>query len=82
MQEILRDVGLIPRSGRSPGGEHGNPLQYSGLEKSTGRGAWQAIVPGVTKNQTRICIFLLGKMPFYVCLFIFVCYFLPISPLA
>ena len=36
------DPGLIPGLGRSPGGRHGNPLQYSCLENSTDRGAWQA----------------------------------------
>ena len=40
----IRDVGSIPRSGRSPGGEHGNPLQYSCLENPMDRGAWLAIV--------------------------------------
>ena len=34
------DVGLIPRLGRSPGGGHGNPFQYSGLENPMDRGAW------------------------------------------
>ena len=34
------DMGLIPGSGRSLGGGNGNPLQYSGLENSTNRGAW------------------------------------------
>ena len=34
------DVGLIPESGRSPGGGHGNPLQYSCLENAMDRGAW------------------------------------------
>jgi len=37
-----RDVGWIPGSGRSPGGGHGNPLQYSCLENPMDRGAWQA----------------------------------------
>ena len=37
-----RDTGLIPGSGRSPGGGHGNPLQYSCLENPMDRGAWQA----------------------------------------
>ena len=36
----LRDVGLIPGSGRSPGEGHGNPLQYSCLENPMDRGAW------------------------------------------
>ena len=48
----LRDVGLIPGSGRSPGGGHGNPLQYSCLENPMDRGAWRATVHGVTKNWT------------------------------
>ena len=47
-----RDMGLIPESGRSPGREHGNPLQYSCLENPMDRGAWQATVPGVTKSRT------------------------------
>ena len=38
----LRDTGLIPGSGRSPGGGDRNPLQYSWLENSMDRGAWQA----------------------------------------
>ena len=41
-------------SGRSPGGGNGNPLQYSYLENSMDRGAWQAIVHGVTKSQIRL----------------------------
>ena len=40
----LRDVGSIPGSARSPGGGHGNPLQYSCLEKPMDKGAWQATV--------------------------------------
>ena len=48
----IRDVGLIPGSGRSPGGEHGNPLQYSRLENPLDRGAWRAAVHGVTESQT------------------------------
>ena len=49
-----RDVGLIPGSGRSPGGGHGNPFQYSCLENPMDRGAWRAIVHRVTKSQTRL----------------------------
>ena len=48
----LSDVGLIPGSGRSPGGEHGNPLQYPCLENPTNRGAWWAIIHKVTNSQT------------------------------
>ena len=48
------DLGSVPGSGRSPGGEHGNPLQYSSLENSMDRGAWWATVHGVPKSQTRL----------------------------
>ena len=47
----IRDTGLIPELGRSPGGGHGNPLQYSCLENPMDRGAWQATVEGVTKGS-------------------------------
>ena len=47
------DVSLIPKSGRSPRGGHGNPLQCSCLENPMDRGAWQAIVHGVTNSLTR-----------------------------
>ena len=46
------DVGSIPGLGRFFGEGNGNPLQYSCLENSMDRGAWQAIVHGVTKSQT------------------------------
>ena len=47
----LRDVGSIPESGRSPGGGHGNPLQYSCLENPMDRGAWWAMVHRVSKIE-------------------------------
>ena len=43
------DMGSIPGLGRSPGGGHGNPLQYSCLKNLMDRGAWQAMVHGVTR---------------------------------
>ena len=46
-----KDMGTIPESGRSPGEGNGNLLQYSHLENSTDRGAWQATVHGVTKQS-------------------------------
>ena len=49
-----RELGSIPGSGRSAGGGHGNPLQYSCLENSMDRGAWQAIVHGVAKIPTHL----------------------------
>ena len=48
----VRDADLIPGSGRSPGGGHGNPLQYSCLENPMDRGAWRATVHRVTKSRT------------------------------
>ena len=48
------DPGSIPGSGRSPGEGNDNPLQYSCLENLMNRGAWQATVHGVTKNQTQL----------------------------
>ena len=46
----IRDMGSIPMSERSPGGENGNPLRYSCLENSMDRGVWQATILGVTKS--------------------------------
>ena len=47
----IRDMGLIPGLGRSPGGGHNNPPQYSCLENPMDRGAWRATVHGVTKES-------------------------------
>ena len=52
-------TGSIPVSGRSPGEENGNPLQYSCLEYSMDGGAWWAVVHGVTKSRTRLSYFTL-----------------------
>ena len=46
------DVGSILRLGRYPGEGYSYPLQYSCLENSMDRGAWQATVHGVAKSQT------------------------------
>ena len=46
------DLGLIPESGRCPGGRNGNPLQYSCLGNFMDRGAWSATVHEVTKSWT------------------------------
>ena len=48
------NLGSIPGSGRSPGKGNGNPLQYSCLGNPKDRGAWQAMVHGVTKSQTQL----------------------------
>ena len=60
------DGGLIPRLGRSPGGENGNPLQYSCLGKLMDGGAWQTIVHGVKKSQMLLsmhaCMYIMGNL--------------------
>ena len=53
----VRDIGSIPGSGRSHGGRHGNPLQYSCLENPMDKGAWWARVHGVSKSWTRVSNF-------------------------
>ena len=47
-----RDTGSIPGSGKSTGGGHGNPLQFSSLESPMDRGAWWATVCGIAKSRT------------------------------
>ena len=48
------DLGLIPGSGGSPGEGNGNALQYSCLDNSMDRGAWQATVHAVAKSWTQL----------------------------
>ena len=50
----IRDVDSIPGSRRSPGGGHGNPLQYSCLENVMDRGAWWVTIYRVLKSQARL----------------------------
>ena len=50
----IRDVGLIPGLGRSPGGGHGNALRYSCLEDPMDRGAWWATGHGVAQSGARL----------------------------
>ena len=57
------DQGSIPGSGRSPGGGHVNPLQYSCLENPMDRGALWAIVHGVTKSRTQLSDFTFQGFP-------------------
>ena len=64
------DTGLIPGSGRSPGERNVYPLQYSCLENSMDRGAWQAIVQGLAKSQTWLKDFhLLTHSYIYMCVY-------------
>ena len=74
-----RDVGLIPGSGKSTGGGHGNPLQCSCLENPMNRVAWQATVCRVAKTRTglksltvHVCVVLFLTVIINVC---FVLYF-------
>ena len=66
-----RDVVLISGLGRSPGTENGNQFQYSCLEIFMDRGAWRAIVPGVTKSWMHL------SMPLHAHKYVIVLYFLP-----
>ena len=50
----IRDLGLIPESGRSPEGGHGNSFQYSCLENPMDRGAWRSTVHRVAKSWTQL----------------------------
>ena len=50
----MSDIGSIPGWGRSPGGGHGNPLQFSCLKNLMDRGAWRAKVHRVAKRRTRL----------------------------
>ena len=71
------DSGFIPGSGRSPGEENGNPLQYSCLGNAMDRGAWWATVHGVAKqtgtterlNNSNSCASLRFSLKFLTCLF-------------
>ena len=53
----MGDVGSIPGLRRSSGEGNGYPFQYSGLDNSMDRGAWQATVHGITKSQTQLSDF-------------------------
>ena len=61
-------MGSIPGLRRSPGEGHGNPFQYSCLEKSMDRGAWWTIVHRVTKHRTQ-----LKQLSMHLCIFYLAC---------
>ena len=70
----LRDLGLIPVSGKSLGGRHGNPLLYSCLEYPMHRGAWPDTVRRVTQSRTQLKRFSLptrthAYFTYYLCIF-------------
>ena len=56
------EAGLIPGSGRFPGGGNSNPLQYYCWENPVHRGAWWAIVQGVTQSPTQLNTHKLKKL--------------------
>ena len=66
MQET-QEIWVQSRWGRSPGLENGNPLQYSCLENPMDRGAWRAIVHGVTKSRTELSTCMHAYRSFYFC---------------
>ena len=50
----MQETHVQPESGRSPGGGHGNALQYSRLENHMDRGAWWATAHGVAQSRTQL----------------------------
>ena len=67
----VRNSGSVPGLGRSPGGGHGNPFQYSWLENPVNTGDGQAIVYRVTKTWTRLKQLSMHRyIAEYICLFI------------
>ena len=67
MQVDVRDTGLTPGLGRSPGGGHGNPLQNSCLGNPMDTGTWWATVHRVTKSWTQFKWFSIHMQSFYNC---------------
>ena len=68
-----RDMGSNTGSGRSPGGGHGNPLQYSCLENPMDRGTWWPTVHGVAKKSNTTQLLNNNKMHVCVCVYVCVC---------
>ena len=67
LSEFRIHLGSIPGWKRSPGGGHGNPLQYSCLEHPMDRGDWQTTVHRVTKSQTQ-----LKRLSMHSCIHIYI----------
>ena len=72
------DSGSVTGLGRSPGERNGDPLQYPCLENSMDRGAWRAIVHGVTKSRTQLCDYIFTYVYPYISisLSIYICAYL------
>ena len=60
------DSGSVPGLGRSPGEGTGDPLQYPCLENSMDRGAWQAIVHGITKSRIQLCDYIFTCLSIHI----------------
>ena len=73
------DSGSIPALGRSPGGENGNPLQYSHLENPMDRRAWQATVHGAAKSRTQLKRLGMAWLCLYICLSVYLSVYLYLS---
>ena len=73
----LRDACSIPESGRSSGGGHGNPLQYSGLENPHGQRSWRATVHEVAQSRTRLQRLSTQHSAFPSLFFFFLCLLIP-----
>ena len=67
----VKDTHWVSGSGKSPGGGHGNPFQYSYLDNPVDRGAWWATVHGVAKSQMR-----LKQLSMHACIVIYLYFFL------
>ena len=75
------DAGSIPGSERSPGIGSGNPLQYSCLGNSMGRGAWRTTVHGFAKSWTRLSMRVLVFFHFHVFVYAALSLEKPLPPL-
>ena len=64
----IRDTGLIPGLGKSPGEENGYPLQYSCLENPMDGGAWGATVYGAPESRTRLKQLSIADSSFLPCI--------------
>ena len=68
------DLGLIPGLGTSPGEGHGNPLQYSCLQKPMDRGAWRALCVHKELDMTeRLTLLLVGTLSLSLSIYIYIC---------
>ena len=77
----IRDGGLIPGSGITPGGGNGSPLQYSRLENPMDSGAWQVTVHGIAESRTQLSCLLFSCLSCVIFCFHFFFFFSPLKNL-